>query len=153
MPRNLSQEHYSVPDTPTLVWVRGPSIELPKYTEFTCLYITVPITLGTSSLFTFLAFTVNPEGKKPYLSHCILVSQHSARHLINTEIMNTFTKREIKCWWRGVVHTKEVKVRELNTERKERRQEEEKETGRQPSKQTQGRELELVEKKQIVKTS
>lgn len=53
-----------------------------------------------------------------------------------------------------LVEGSEVKMRELNTEMKERRREEEKETGRQPSRQTQGRELELVEKeKQIVKTS
>lgn len=52
-----------------------------------------------------------------------------------------------------MIHTEEVKMREVNTELKERRWEEEKGTGRQPSRQTQGKELELVEEKQIMKTS
>ena len=45
-------------------------------------------------------------------------------------------------------------MRELNIEMKQRRQGEKRETGRQLSRQTQRRELELVEKeKQTVKTS
>lgn len=66
-PRNLSQKHYSLPAMPALVWVRYTS-EIPKYTEFPCLYITAPITLGSSSPFTFLAFTTNQEGQDPHPS-------------------------------------------------------------------------------------
>ena len=54
-PSLIPQEHYSLPDTPPLVWVRFPSSELVQYTELT-----------------FLAFTMNPEGKESHLSSLYL---------------------------------------------------------------------------------
>lgn len=68
--------------------------------------------------------------------------------------MHSLKEREIKCWARGVAYrrTEEVKgVRELNIKMREGRKRGEKQEDGHTNRQV--RELELVEKKQIVKTS